>query len=205
LSALNYPNLYNFVRADLDSTVGELFIRRYSYERGGFWASDNMTYRNAPNGIYSFRRIAVQTNSADRTRPENMKKVLFLENDKRWHRQIRNILPKDRYELEIVDSYERGVQRLQERGYDLVIANLCLEDEETVGGMLDFEGELILQDMEDLDPRPPCVVLTGNSIDTRGIFQRYPWVYTVYTKGLGFNSTEFRNILMTAIDQRRAE
>lgn len=52
--ARDYPNTYNFVRLDLSERVGTVYLRRYSDERGGFWAQDTQTYRNAPQGCYEF-------------------------------------------------------------------------------------------------------------------------------------------------------
>jgi 3',5'-cyclic AMP phosphodiesterase CpdA len=49
-----YPNMYNFVRLDLGSGTGTVCLRRYSDERGGFWAKDVMTYKNVPDGEYEF-------------------------------------------------------------------------------------------------------------------------------------------------------
>jgi hypothetical protein len=49
-----FPNSYNIVSVDLDDHTGEVFIRRYSDERGGFWAKDTLTYRSVPDGIYRF-------------------------------------------------------------------------------------------------------------------------------------------------------
>lgn len=49
-----YPNSYNFVRLDLSTGSGQVYLRRYSDERGGFWAKDTLTYRNVPDGVYSF-------------------------------------------------------------------------------------------------------------------------------------------------------
>jgi len=49
-----YPNMYNFVRLDLDARTGTVYLRRYSDERGGFWATDTLTYKNAPEGKYIF-------------------------------------------------------------------------------------------------------------------------------------------------------
>ncbi len=50
-----YTNMYNFVRLDLKTKTGTVYLRRYFDERGGFWAKDPGTYRNAPNGEYEFK------------------------------------------------------------------------------------------------------------------------------------------------------
>lgn len=50
-----YPNTYNFVRLELGSRTGTVHFRRYSDERGGFWAKDVLTYRNMPDGKYTFK------------------------------------------------------------------------------------------------------------------------------------------------------
>ncbi|HSR32900.1 MAG TPA: CHAT domain-containing protein, partial [Anaerolineae bacterium] len=50
-----YPNMVNWVRLDLTTGIGTVHLRRYSDARGGFWAPDTLTYRNAPGGTYTFR------------------------------------------------------------------------------------------------------------------------------------------------------
>jgi predicted phosphodiesterase len=49
-----YPNLYSYVRLDLATGTGTVYLRRYSDERGGFWAKDVLTYRNVSDGTYGF-------------------------------------------------------------------------------------------------------------------------------------------------------
>lgn len=49
-----YPNSYNFVRLNLESGVGVVHLRRYSDQRGGFWARDTLLYKNVRDGIYEF-------------------------------------------------------------------------------------------------------------------------------------------------------
>lgn len=53
--AREYPNAYNFVCLDPASGTGTIYLRRYSDARGGFWAKDTLTYKNVPDGEYSFR------------------------------------------------------------------------------------------------------------------------------------------------------
>jgi 3',5'-cyclic AMP phosphodiesterase CpdA len=50
----DYPNAYNFVRLDFAAGKGQILLRRYSDASGGFWARDTLTYRNAPDGVYTF-------------------------------------------------------------------------------------------------------------------------------------------------------
>lgn len=49
-----YPNSYNFVKIDLDTNRGVLYLRKYSDERDGFWTKDVTSYRNIKDGIYNF-------------------------------------------------------------------------------------------------------------------------------------------------------
>lgn len=53
-----YPNMYNWVQLTVDADTGaaqaRVHLRRYSDARGGFWAPDTLTYRNVPDGVYSF-------------------------------------------------------------------------------------------------------------------------------------------------------
>jgi predicted MPP superfamily phosphohydrolase len=50
----SYPNSYNLVQLNLDTLTSTIILRRYVDERGGFWAEDNATYRNVPDGVYMF-------------------------------------------------------------------------------------------------------------------------------------------------------
>jgi len=50
----NYPNMVNWVRLDLSAGTGVVYLRRYSPQRGGFWAKDTLTYRNVQDGEYRF-------------------------------------------------------------------------------------------------------------------------------------------------------
>lgn len=49
-----YPNSYNFVQLDLESSVGTIYFREYVDEQGGFWAKGVRLYKNAPDGRYEF-------------------------------------------------------------------------------------------------------------------------------------------------------
>jgi 3',5'-cyclic AMP phosphodiesterase CpdA len=54
----HYPNSYNYVRLDPAAEggagQGRVYLRRYSDQRGGFWAKDTQTYRNVPDGVFEF-------------------------------------------------------------------------------------------------------------------------------------------------------
>ncbi len=49
-----WPNMYNWVRLNLEGGAGTVYLRRYSDARGGFWAKDTLTYRNVTDGEYRF-------------------------------------------------------------------------------------------------------------------------------------------------------
>jgi 3',5'-cyclic AMP phosphodiesterase CpdA len=61
-----YPNTYNFVRLDLSAGSGTVYLRRYSDERGGFWAKDTLTYKGVPNGVYDFALHSKPTEAGQR-------------------------------------------------------------------------------------------------------------------------------------------
>jgi hypothetical protein len=50
----DYPNAYNIVHFDPVTGAGTVYLRRYSDRAGGFFASDNLTYRNVEKGEYNF-------------------------------------------------------------------------------------------------------------------------------------------------------
>jgi hypothetical protein len=50
----DYPNMVNWVRLDLAAGTGTVYLRRYSDARGGFWTKDVESYRNTPDGVYTF-------------------------------------------------------------------------------------------------------------------------------------------------------
>jgi predicted phosphodiesterase len=47
-------NAYNLVCLDLSEGKGKIILRRYSDERGGFWAKDVLSYHNVKDGEFSF-------------------------------------------------------------------------------------------------------------------------------------------------------
>ncbi len=49
-----YPNSYNLVRLDLAAAQGTVHLRTYSDRGGGFWAKDTTSYRNVPDGVWTF-------------------------------------------------------------------------------------------------------------------------------------------------------
>ncbi|RPI98260.1 MAG: response regulator, partial [Chloroflexi bacterium] len=53
-AGLEYSNTYNLVQFNPGSGQGHIVLRRWSGEGVGFWAEDNLTYRNVKNGIYQF-------------------------------------------------------------------------------------------------------------------------------------------------------
>ncbi|HKP36243.1 MAG TPA: hypothetical protein VJT71_05250 [Pyrinomonadaceae bacterium] len=49
-----HPNSYNFVQLDFSLHKGTIYLRRYSNERGGFWAPDTLLYKDVPAGEQEF-------------------------------------------------------------------------------------------------------------------------------------------------------
>jgi 3',5'-cyclic AMP phosphodiesterase CpdA len=47
-------NSYNWVRLDVETGRGTIYLRTYSDRRGGFWTKDTLTYKNASNGEFTF-------------------------------------------------------------------------------------------------------------------------------------------------------
>jgi 3',5'-cyclic AMP phosphodiesterase CpdA len=60
-----YPNSHNLVRLDLRAATGTVFLRRYSDTRGGFWATDTLTYRNVPDGVHHFTLSGRESRETD--------------------------------------------------------------------------------------------------------------------------------------------
>lgn len=61
-----YPNMFNFVRLDIQTGKGTIYFYSYSDSPPGFWVPDNKTYKNVKNGKYNFnlpRRIRLQNGS----------------------------------------------------------------------------------------------------------------------------------------------
>jgi predicted MPP superfamily phosphohydrolase len=64
-----WPNMCNWVRLNLATGAGTVYLRRYSDARGGFWAPDTLTYKNATNGEYSFTLRGSPTRASDADKP----------------------------------------------------------------------------------------------------------------------------------------
>ncbi len=124
------------------------------------------------------------------------KRVLYVEDEDKWHRVVSRILVAPEFDLQIVNSFAEAQPRLNE-SFDLIISNLCLE------GDRDFMGEEIIEDCS--RHQVPSMVLTGSAIPTRGLFERYPCLQEVYVKGSSFNSREFLQAVRRAIAAGQAK
>jgi len=49
-----YPNSYNFVRLNFESSSGRIYFREYVDRQGGYWAKGVRLYKNVEDGIYEF-------------------------------------------------------------------------------------------------------------------------------------------------------
>ncbi len=50
-----HARTYNYVMLDRSKVEARVFLRTYSDREGGFWTKDLLTYRDANDGVYSFR------------------------------------------------------------------------------------------------------------------------------------------------------
>ena len=64
-----WPNMCNWVRLDMGAGAGTVYLRRYSDARGGFWAQDTLTYKNATDGEYRFTLRGSPTRPSDAGTP----------------------------------------------------------------------------------------------------------------------------------------
>lgn len=65
-----HPNGYNWVQLDPVAGQGTVHFRTYSDKQGGFWTKDATTYKNVPNGEFSFALpVAVAPRAPKPARP----------------------------------------------------------------------------------------------------------------------------------------
>jgi len=180
----DFLNGYNFVRLDLASGKGTVFLRRYNDKgpRGAEWIKDIQSTGEKRDGTLEFylpQREEVSPIPAD-------KKVLLAEDGPDWQRALQSILLPPAFDLQIARTFAEAIGKLQRESYDLILVNLCLEDDR------DWLGVAILDALQDrlINNPPPCIVLTGTGGSTRGLYDRYN-VRDVFFKGQSFDKANF--------------
>jgi DNA-binding NtrC family response regulator len=87
--------------------------------------------------------------------------ILAVEDDRAQREALQEILEKEGYDLELAPDGETALQRLQERGYDLVLTDMNLPG---------VDGLAILKFVVQHQPHCLCIIITGyatvkNSVD----------------------------------------
>ena len=78
----DYPNSYNFVKIDLETNRGTLYLRTYSSERDGFWTKDVRSYRNVKDGIHNFGLPQSIRDSLSHSRERSIKSADEIQSSK---------------------------------------------------------------------------------------------------------------------------
>jgi CheY-like chemotaxis protein len=176
----DFPNSYNLVRFDTSTQRGNVYLRRYadSGPQGSpIWVKDLDSTGNDLDGQFPFNILDGTPVTPVNDLISNAKRVLCVEDKEGWRQVISSILFPPDFDLQFASSAAEARQRLNE-DFDLLILNLCLT------GDRDYEGEVLLsslcQNQEPCDIT--CIVLTGYSYPTSGLFDRYD-VFEVFVKG----------------------
>lgn len=202
------PNGYNIVQLDLSTGQGKIIFRRFQNDgpQGPVWMKDIATTGETRDGtiefpmhrfdsVNSFQSTTPRETSKNETQTKS-KKLLLAEDGKNWQNLLTRILLPD-YEVDVATSYEDAKNKLH-NSYSAVIVNMCLETDN------DFLGEAILKAIKEMPQSIPCIVITGSRLPTRGIFERYPFVHEVFTKGgrdeRNFPSSNFLDIVKEAVE-----
>jgi CheY-like chemotaxis protein len=193
----SFPNAYNMVRFDTHSRQGIVYLRRYvdtGPDGVPFWVKDLASTGNDLDGQFSFELLDSNPKPLV-VDSSHSKRVLFVENDRGWRDLMRTILFPPDFSLQFAESAAQA-RRLLTQDYDLLILNLCLI------GDRDYEGETLLDSLYKTSGfcKIPCIVLTGYTSSTKGLYDRYG-VSEVFIKGSreNFNRSKFRSAVRQAV------
>lgn len=107
--------------------------------------------------------------------PQN---ILVVEDNKQWRRILNEILAASGYDVQLADTSQSAIDRLQGNSYRLILLNLNLK-----GGLeQDYEGLDVLRWMKDHGLVIPVVIVTGSPI-SMSQFKRWPMVQDLIIKG----------------------
>jgi formylglycine-generating enzyme required for sulfatase activity/predicted MPP superfamily phosphohydrolase len=180
-----YPNGYNWVRLDVESGEGTVFLRTYSDKRGGFWTKDMGTYKNVTDGEFVF----TMPGAAKKVLPDRVKRrapsISPTRAEAGYLKRVRetcNALP-----LAVIDP--RAVERTRQRTMDLLCVYIALntrtpvpvEGEEAEGkerklrrgDMVNAEGETKHLSALEAASRERQMVLLGDPGSGKSTFINY--------------------------------
>ena len=123
-----YPNGYNWGRLDFDSGQGTVYLRAYSDRGGGFWTKDVATYKNVPDGLFTFPLSApteAKSKGAPVSRTPAVAPARLEANYLGRVQTVANALP-----LAIIDP--RAVERTRRQSMDLLPVYVALNTTTTV-------------------------------------------------------------------------
>ena len=121
-------NGYNWGRLDFDAGQGTVYLRTYSDRGGGFWTKDVVTYRNAPDGQFTFPLSAakeVKSKGAPMSHTPPIPLAKLVANYLGRVQTVANVLP-----LAIIDP--RAVERTLRQNMDLLPVYVALNTTTTV-------------------------------------------------------------------------
>jgi predicted phosphodiesterase len=184
----DYPNGYNFVQVDMSTRRGKVYLRRYNDQGPGGpeWVKDILSTGDELGGEFGLTLPQQLEDSASGAR-----RVLLVEDEPEWQKVIGSILVPPDYSLQLAASYAEA-RAMPLEPFDLIIVNLCLVDDR------DYFGEAFLHNL--VGYHIPCIVVTGSSTKTRGLFDRYDNVYEVFVKGKTLNRLEFLRVVEEALE-----
>lgn len=138
-----------------------------------------------------------------------MAQILIYEDDLAWVDLIKQALPGD-FDFDNTASIEKATHLLQEKRYDLIIADLQLQDRDfTVLTQFNDISQLIFaieQGKSKGGVRPPVIVVTIHSIgsDLPKLLNMLPgWIWGWHTKYLdNFDQQAFRDNVTKALQAR---
>ncbi len=133
-------------------------------------------------------------------RREKTESILLVEGATSWQRLLSTMITsKTGKKCEVVDSLETALSALKERDYLLTILNLSISSEQ-----VDYSGVEILDFLKATGRKMPVVVLISvPGIRTRNIFEKYPTVTEVLSKG--GESHDFVNTLINVIREQLSD
>ena len=159
-----YPNSYNLVRLDLERREGTVYLRTYSDRQGGFWTGDSLTYKNVPDGEFSFLLPKAQSTARSRKKsgaPEASPGHVSDAEQRRLEMSYLRRVQEDANPLPLAIIDPRAVERSRLQTMELLRVYVALNTETRVPVEEDVrpaKGRRAERGMQERETRPLAVL-----------------------------------------------
>lgn len=121
----------------------------------------------------------------------DIKSILVVQANEHWRKLFHHIFDEDRFNLFLVKNVHEAINIVKNENIDLIITGLHFE--ESYGS--DYAGIELIEAAKNYKPNTPVLILTGQPLATRGIFDRFPNVIDIYVKSRQFSAKDFQDYI----------